>query len=116
MGGFEGIVYGGIFSFFFTIYVAWKNHRKLGYEHFRSVFTRVIIIVLVCWLIGGVVGVVIFRQFPDFGPIFDIVLTYGETYTRERFGWVGGSIWGGMIGGVLALGWAIYRTSRQRAL
>jgi len=112
-GALEGAAYGGIFSFIFTIYVARKNYGRLEYKFFRFIFIRVPIIVLASWLVGGVLGVVVFRMFPEFGPGFNNVLTFGETYLRERFGWAGGSIWGGMIGGVLALGWAIYSTSRE---
>lgn len=112
-GAFEGFIYGAIFSLVFTVYVARTNRAVLGKKFFRSIFIRVVVIVIICWLLGGIVGVMVLKNFPEVGPNFNNVLTFGETYLRERFGWVAGSIWGGMIGGVLALAWTIYKTSRE---
>lgn len=111
----EGFLYGAVFSLIFTIYVFKTNRGGLGSQHFRLIFIRVPIIVLVCWLIGGLLGVLVFRYFPELtvAPFPDLI--YRLTYELERYGWVAGSIWGGMIGGVLALGWAIWRTSRAGA-
>lgn len=112
-GALEGILNGAIFGFIYTIYVVWKNHSSLGKRFFRSVFNRVIVIVLFCWFVGGALASLLLYQFPEVAPYPMPYITFESTYAFKRCGWVVGSIWGGMIGGVLALGWAIYTTSRQ---
>jgi len=113
-GALEGFIYGAIFSFVFTIYVTRAKRKNLGSSFFRSVFVRAIVVILMCWLLGGVLGIVLFRQFPELASDLIRGKLYRFTYELERYGWVAGSIWGGMVGGVLALGWAIWRTFREK--
>jgi len=110
-GAREGFLYGAIFSLIFTSYVAWRKYDGLGNKFFRFLLIRVPIIITTCWLTGGILGVVVFYVLPDTTgvPFLFQSLNHG----LEHFGWVGGSIRGGMLGGVVALAWAIYRTSRE---
>jgi len=112
-GVYEGVLYGAVFSLIFTFYVKKAKHEGLGNRYFLRIFAGVTLIIVLCWCLGGVLGVVVFRIFPYLGPDEIYFSLNGVAPLRDPYGWVAGSIWGGMNGGVLALGWAVYRTSRQ---
>ena len=55
----------------------------------------------ICWVIGGLFAVLLCSINPNFyHKLFPI--TPAENVEMLKFAWVGGSIWGGIIGGLLS--------------
>ena len=100
-GILEGLIYGIVFSVIFTLVVGRVSRTRcsftFAFRHLLAIFAAV----YCCWVAGGIVAVGLASLSPEF---------YRSTFIRVpdafgpmlRYAWVGGSIWGAMIGGVLA--------------
>jgi hypothetical protein len=101
-GIFEGLIYGVIFSIVFGATFAHVTKGQATYRFALNQLIRIIGCVYLCWTLGGLVAMGLAVLSPDF---------YRETFRQvpEDYGqmlgyaWVGGSIWGGMIGGLFGL-------------
>src|SRR5205823_11163643 len=58
-------------------------------------------VVMVCWVTGGIVGLVLAHVMPSLWGFFFIGVP--PRVNLPRFAWVGGSIWGAYAGAMLAL-------------
>lgn len=100
-GIFEGLIYGVIFAVMFTLVVGIVSKGQCTYTFAIRYLFAIIVSVLACWIIGGLIGIGLAFLSPEF---------YQQTFYRVpdqtgpmlRYAWVGGSIWGAMLGGVLA--------------
>lgn len=101
-GILEGMIYGVIFSIIFGATVALVTKGKATYRFAFRYLVKIIGIVYLCWILGGLIAMGLAALSPDF---------YRQTVRAvpEEFGqmigyaWVGGSIWGGMFGGLFGL-------------
>lgn len=114
-GTFEGLCFGVFFSTIFSAGVGIITRVSCSYAFGIRHLLGVLAAAFVCWTIGGLCALGLatlspefyrqtFRGVPeDFGPML-------------RFAWVGGSIWGVELGGLLSvvLGLVIVRSSWQR--
>ncbi len=100
----EGLIYGLIFSFVFTIGFATITKMKADCNFAKKQLKKIVFLIYGCWIIGGVIAIILAFVFPE---EYDRMI-YGVpcgTIPRIGYSWVGGSIWGGMIGGIIS---AIY--------
>ena len=110
-GIFEGIIYGLIFSFIFTIGFATITKRKAGWKFAKKQLKKIVLIIYCCWTIGGILAIILAFTFPEnYDRLIHSVPK--ETSSRIGFAWVGGSIWGGMIGGIISIIWGLINTNQ----
>lgn len=100
-GIFEGLIYGVIFSLIFTTSFGIITKGKASYGFALQQLLKIALIVLGCWIIGGILAVFLASFSPDFyqSHYYDVS---EENMELMKYAWVGGSIWGGMIGGLLS--------------
>jgi len=100
-GIFEGLIYGVIFSLIFTTGFGIVTNGKATYNFALKQLFKIILIVLGCWIIGGILAVVLASLSPEFykSHYYNVPK---EKIEMIKYAWVGGSIWGGMIGGLLS--------------
>jgi prolipoprotein diacylglyceryltransferase len=100
-GILEGLLYGVIFSVIFTtgFNLITKGQASYGFA-FRQLI-KIIAVVFACWTIGGLLAMFLATLSPD---LYKNIFPYTPRDKTEmlKFAWVGGSIWGGMIGGLLS--------------
>ena len=101
-GIFEGLIYGLVFSVVFTLVAGIVSKAQCTYAFAVRQLLAIIIGVYCCWVIGGLIGMGLAALSPDFfqRTFFRVPEQRGDML---RYAWVGGSIWGAMAGGVLAL-------------
>ncbi len=116
-GIIEGLLYGVIFSAIFTtgFGIVTKGQAPYGFA-FRQLI-KIIAIVFSCWTIGGLLAMFLATLSPEF---YKAHFPFTPTDKTEmlKFAWVGGSIWGGMIGGLLSaiLGVVVIKNSWVKEL
>lgn len=101
-GVFEGLLYGVVLSLAFTFVVGIVSRVRAPYGFALRHILAMVCGVYVCWALGGVLATGLAALSPDF---------YRETFLGVpeergemlRYAWVGGSIWGAMSGGPLAV-------------
>ena len=100
-GILEGLLYGVIFSVIFTTGFGLVTKGQASYSFAFRQLLKIIAIVFTCWTIGGLFAMFLATLSPDF---YKSHFPYTPTDKTEmlKFAWVGGSIWGGMIGGLLS--------------
>lgn len=111
-GSFEGLIYGLIFSFIFTIGFATITKMKADWKFVKKQLKTIIILIYSFWIMGGIIAIVLAFVFPEGYDQF----IYGvpkETLLRIGYAWVGGSIWGGMIGGVISVFYGLLVTNKD---
>lgn len=99
-GIFEGLLYGIIFSLIFTTGFAMITKGNATYNFALKQLLKVIILVFSCWLLGGLIAILLASLSPEF-YIYHFYDVPEEKTEMLKYAWVGGSIWGGMIGGLL---------------
>jgi len=100
-GLFEGLIYGTIFSIIFTTGFGLITKGKAGYGFAFTQLLKTIGFIGICWLCGGLFAILLTSINPDFyRKLFPI--TPKDGIEMLKFAWTGGSIWGGMIGGLLS--------------
>jgi hypothetical protein len=101
-GVFEGLVFGFLFSLIFTTGVGIITRASTTYSFAVKYLLGILAATLVCWAIGGLLGMGLSALSPDF---------YRRAFigVPEEFGamlayaWVGGSIWGAQFGGLVSV-------------
>jgi prolipoprotein diacylglyceryltransferase len=98
-GILEGLLYGVIFSVIFTTGFGLVTKGQASYGFALIQLMKIIAIVFACWIIGGLLAMFLATLSSDF---YKAHFPYTPTSKAEmlKFAWVGGSIWGGMIGGI----------------
>jgi hypothetical protein len=102
-GVLEGFVIGIFLSFILTLAIGLITRASCTYGYALRWLAGVVGAVLGLWMMGGVAAVVWAAVSPG---------SYRNTFIREplnfwqtvRFAWVGGTIWGAYVGGLLAVG------------
>ena len=100
-GIFEGLLYGVIFSLIFTISFGFVTRGQGTFMFAFKQIIKLICIVFICWSIGGIIALFLVTLSPEFYKVH-FPKTPSDKSEMIRFAWVGGSIWGGMIGGLLS--------------
>ncbi len=101
-GIFEGLIYGILFSLIFTIslLVIWKGQAP--YSLALTHILKTVLVVYICWTLGGLIAMGLAALSPEFyRAAFYKVPT--ETKQMLRYAWVGGSIWGALLGGFIGV-------------
>jgi prolipoprotein diacylglyceryltransferase len=101
-GIFEGLLYGISFSVIFTIAFEIITKGQGSFKFGFSQLVKVIAVTLICWVLGGLVAILLNSISPEIYKSHFPQTPY-EKIERLKFAWVGGSIWGGIIGGCLSL-------------
>ncbi|WP_179334729.1 hypothetical protein [Winogradskyella costae] len=100
-GIFEGLIYGVIFSIIFTSAFSLITKNTGTYKFAFNQLLKIILLVILCWIIGGIIAILLATLSPDFyqSNFYNVPTDKTEML---KYAWVGGSIWGGMIGGILS--------------
>lgn len=101
-GIFEGLLYGFIFAVVYTTVASLKIEAPVKNIELFKFFITLGTAVLVFWFSGGIIAVLLAYLGPEFYRNAFIAVPK-ETEAMLRYAWVGGSIWGGLLGGVLSL-------------
>lgn len=111
-GIFEGLIYGLIFSFIFTIGFAKITKMNADWKFAKKQLKKIIIWIYGFWIIGGIIAIILAFVFPE---EYDQIIyrVPKETSLRIGYAWVGGSIWGGMIGGIISVVYGLIITNRD---
>ena len=101
-GIFEGLIYGVFFSVTFTLVVGLVSKARCSYAFAVRYLVGMVIGIYCCWAAGGLIGIGLASLSPEFyrRTFFDVPQQFGAML---RYAWVGGSIWGAMFGGLLAV-------------
>lgn len=115
-GIFEGLLFGVFFSLVFTVGVGIITGASCSYRFAAGHLLGVVAGALCCWLIGGVAAMGLASLSPEFyRRAFRGVPD--EWGAMLAYAWVGGSIWGVQLGGLMAvvLGLVVLRGRWRRA-
>ena len=111
-GIFEGLIYGLIFSLIYTTGFAIITKKKGDWKFIKKLLKKLIPIIYGCWLSGGIIALLLSLVFPDeYGHLIRAVPK--ETIPKIKYAWVGGSIWGGIIGGIISLIYGLIITHKE---
>lgn len=116
-GIFEGLLYGVIFSVVFTATVAIVTKGRATYRFAFKLLIKIIALVYFCWVLGGLIAMGLATLSPDFYR--ETIIQVPEDHSQMlSYAWVGGSIWGGVAGGLfgLILGVAGMQTSWEKEI
>lgn len=111
-GLLEGFIYGFflgfVYSFFFVIITKWKGKYRL----FAAIFFKALKIIYAFWGIAGLAAIVLSLICWD---TYDnlIIGVPQPILPRVGYAWVGGSIWGAMVGGVISLLYLMVQTYQR---
>ena len=117
-GIFEGLIFGVFLSVVFVIVAGCVSKVRCSYLFSSTVLLAVVSAALVCWSVGGLLGMGLATLSPEFyrhafkgAPQDSVELL--------RYAWVGGSIWGIEFGGffltILGSFWFYARWRRRAA-
>lgn len=112
-GIFEGLGYGIVFSCIFTIGFAWITKMKADWGFTIQQLKKIVLIIYGGWFLGGSLTMLFTLVFPATFEAYLIYILSTKKLALVRFAWVGGSVWGGMIGGVIALIWGLINTKKE---
>ncbi|MFO0888487.1 MAG: hypothetical protein U0790_04985 [Isosphaeraceae bacterium] len=114
-GLFEGLCFGLFFSLVFTAGVGIITRAACTYGFAARHLLGIVAAALVCWVIGGIAAMGLATLSPDFyqRAFRGVPEEFGPML---RYAWVGGSIWGLELGGLLStvLGLVILRANWLR--
>jgi hypothetical protein len=115
-GILEGLCFGVFFSLVFTSGVGVITRASCGYLFAARHLLGVVAGALVCWLIGGAAAMGLATLSPEFYRDAFIGVPE-EAGPMLAYAWVGGSIWGVQLGGLLsvALGLVVLRGAWLRS-
>lgn len=106
-GIIEGMIYGLLFGVVFTIGFVAITRMRADWSFAKRQLKRIACVLYGCWGIGGAVAILLAFVFPE---AYDQAIrgVPKEVDLRLGYAWVGGSIWGEMLGGLVAAlyGWA----------
>lgn len=97
-GILEGLLYGVIFSTIFTTGFGLVTKGQAPISFAYKQLLKIISIIISCWIIGGLIAVIFTTLHPAFYKAH-FPNTPTDKNEMLKFAWVGGSIWGEMIGG-----------------
>ena len=107
----EGAFYGVAFSLMFTVAVTAITRARCPYGLAARTLLSIAGVALACWVVGGLLGMTLATISPEMyrqtfiprpgSPGTSAVLS--DTGALLAYAWVGGSIWGGLIGGLAAV-------------
>lgn len=97
-GLFEGLVYGVVFSVVFTLVVGVVSGARCRFGLALSYLAVIFASIYACWAVGGLIAMGLATLSPDFYRHAFIGVP-DEFPAMLRYAWVGGSIWGAMLGG-----------------
>ena len=97
-GIFEGLIFGLFLALVFTIVVGCVSKARCSYRFGVGTLLFVAIAALICWAVGGLLGMGLATLSPEFyhHAFIGVPDKFGEML---RYAWVGGSIWGIEFGG-----------------
>lgn len=100
-GIFEGIIYGVIFAVIFTAVAVHSMKNDYQYLTALKYIGSVAAAILFCWVIGGLLAMGLATLSPEFYRTTFIKVP--EDFNEMlKYAWVGGSIWGAVIGTILS--------------
>ncbi len=101
-GVFEGLLYGVVFALVFTLVVGIVSKARCPYGFAARRLLGIVAAVYACWVAGGLVAMGLAWLSPEFyrQAFIGVPEDFGPML---RYAWVGGSIWGAMLGALLAL-------------
>jgi prolipoprotein diacylglyceryltransferase len=116
-GILEGLLYGVIFSIIFTITFGLVTKGQGTFIFAIRQLIKLTSLVLICWTLGGLFAMFLATLSPEFYKAH-FPMTPSDKTEMLKFAWVGGSIWGGMIGGLLSafIGIVIIKNSWRQHL
>ena len=100
-GILEGLLYGILFSLIFTITFGLVTKGQGTYNFAFKQLIKLMSIVLICWVLGGLFASFLVTLSPGFYRAHFPMTPFDKT-EMIKFAWVGGSIWGAVIGGLLS--------------
>lgn len=100
-GILEGLIYGVIFAIVFTTGFGIITKGMATFSFAFKILLKIVTVVLLCWIVGGLIATFLVRISPDFYRSH-FPLTPTDQNEMLKFAWVGGSIWGGMIGAFIS--------------
>ena len=97
-GIFEGLLFGLFLALVFTVVVGCVSKARCSYRFGVVILAFVAVAALVCWAVGGLLGMGLATLSPEFyrHAFIGVPRDFGEML---RYAWVGGSIWGIEFGG-----------------
>jgi len=97
-GIFEGLLFGLFLTLTFTLVVGVVSKARCGYGFAVVTLLFVAVATLICWTIGGLLGMGLATLSPEFyrHAFYRVPEDFAEML---RYAWVGGSIWGIEFGG-----------------
>ncbi len=101
-GAFEGLLFGAAFALVFTVGVGILTRASCTYRFAARHLLAVVAGALVCWLLGGTAGMLLATLSPGFYRRTFIGVPV-EVSPMLAYAWVGGSIWGLEIGGLVSV-------------
>ena len=114
-GIFEGLLFGIFLSLVFVIVAGIVSKARCTYLFGATVLLAVVVAALICWVIGGLLGMGLATLSPEFyrHAFRGVPQDFAEML---RYAWVGGSIWGIEFGGfvVMILGSFVFYARWQR--
>ncbi len=99
-GILEGLFHGVLFALIFTTGFGLVTKGKADYAFAFKHIIRIAMIVMICWTIGGLLAVMLVSLSPEFYRSH-FPWTPTDVIEQMKYAWVGGSIWGEIIGGFL---------------
>ena len=102
-GVLEGFVFGVLFAVIFTTVVGVVTRACCTYRLALRYLLGIVAGVCGCWVAGGLLAIALASLSPEFyrRAFIGVPQDHGQML---RYAWVGGSIWGAELGGVLSLG------------
>ena len=100
-GILEGLIYGVIFGLMFTTGFGLITKGQAPYRFAFIQLLKITALVFACWAAGGLLAMLLATLSSNFYK-GHFPLAPSEKVELLKFAWVGGSIWGGMIGGLLS--------------
>jgi len=101
-GIFEGLICGLALSTVFTVVVGIVSKASCPFPHGAQYLAYLMGLALVCWIIGGLLAMLLASLSPEF-YMRAFIGVPEEAGPRLRDAWVGGSIWGIQFGGAAAV-------------
>ncbi|QDV35532.1 hypothetical protein ElP_34350 [Tautonia plasticadhaerens] len=112
---FEGLLSGVFFSLVFTVGVGIVTRAACPYGFALKHLLGIVGAALICWALGGLAAVGLASLSPEFYRHAFIGVP-GDDPAMLRYAWVGGSIWGAQLGGLVSVlvGLVVFRANWLR--
>jgi hypothetical protein len=116
-GAYEGLLFGVFFSLVFTTAAGIITGAACPFRLALEYLIGILFGTYVCWVLGGLAGMSLAALSPEFyGRTF--IGVPGQQGPMLPYAWVGGSIWGAEMGGLVSvvLGLVVLRANWRRAV